>query len=72
MTSEEWLEDKMNTEGERCQVSYMEWGCDWPERVADIILDLRMEVRSLREELEIVNRALGTAVKTLLDHGIEV
>lgn len=42
------------------------------ERVADIILDLRMEVRILREELEIANRALSKAVQTLLDHGIEV
>ncbi len=34
--------------GDRCGVSYMRYGCDWPEAVADELLAARMEIARLR------------------------
>ena len=38
--------------GERCGVPYLEYGCDWPEAVADVVIVLRKRVERLQRMFE--------------------
>ncbi len=45
--------------GERCGVSWMEHGCDWPDRMADVVIDQRENIERLRAELSEINEGLA-------------
>lgn len=34
--------------GKRCGVPWEEWGCDWPDRMADVVIDLRNKIDELK------------------------
>jgi hypothetical protein len=38
-------DERMQQAGKRCGVPWEEWGCDWPDRMADIVIELRAAER---------------------------
>lgn len=38
--------------GAKCGVPYAEWGCDWPDRMADVVQGLRADRAALRADFE--------------------
>lgn len=39
--------------GERCNVPYELWGCDWPDAVAEVVLHLRTEVEHYKSLFDV-------------------
>lgn len=49
--------------GERCGVSPIEYGCDWPDAVADEVLSLRAQLRQAEAAVDALTKRSDAAVK---------
>lgn len=56
-------EERQRQAGQSIGIAREEWGCDWPEKVADLVDHLRSQVQKLSTELAKIHHILTTPIE---------